>query len=164
VSAIRYQPDKGLFMSRRRCLVVFAAVTMALPVLTGCQSLSTADRPAHPIVGAAPGAPFEYHMFLFSADGTMLQSNPDAGDPHTSDSNGIGAWVEESRHVTGRFVEVTADRSTYAFVSRGEISFGIEVAGDAFHGRASALFYGRDGALTRGPVAVPLDGTRVRAR
>ncbi|HEX2241988.1 MAG TPA: hypothetical protein VHK27_01780, partial [Gammaproteobacteria bacterium] len=51
-----------------------------------------------PIVGAwfveAPDAPFAYHMFLFSADGTMHQANPDAGNSVTSDGDGKGIWIK----------------------------------------------------------------------
>src|SRR4051794_18441557 len=46
-----------------------------------------------PVVGTwlvkTPEAPFPYHMFTFHSDGTMLHSNPDAGDSSTSDSNGM---------------------------------------------------------------------------
>ena len=58
-------------------------------------------------------------MFTFHADGTMLQSNPDAGDPRTSDSIGLGVWVAEGGKVRGKFVEVTADRTARNFASRG---------------------------------------------
>jgi hypothetical protein len=37
-----------------------------------------------------PEAPFPWHPFIFHSDGTVQQSNPDAGDPNTSDSNLIG--------------------------------------------------------------------------
>ena len=52
-----------------------------------------------PIVGAwvvtIPGAPFPVHMFVFHSDGTVEQSNPDAGDPSASDSNLAGAWTTD---------------------------------------------------------------------
>ena len=83
-----------------------------------------------------PEAPFQYHMFVFNSDGTMQQANPDAGDPNTSDSNGMGVWVPEGDRIKGKFVEVTADRMTRRFVSRGEISFSIKVTGNAFDGAA----------------------------
>jgi hypothetical protein len=59
-----------------------------------------------------PEAPFQYHMFVFNSDGTMQQANPDAGDPNTSDSNGMGVWVPDGHRIKGKFVEVTADRTT----------------------------------------------------
>src|SRR5678815_915298 len=51
---------------------------------------------ARSIVGAwevdAIGAPFVPHVMSFHSDGTMLIDNPEAGDPHTSDSLGLGPW------------------------------------------------------------------------
>jgi hypothetical protein len=94
---------------------------------SGCHKASVSNNNVSSIVGTwivkTPEAPFPYHMFVFHADGTLVQSNPDAGDPNTSDSNGIGVWVMDATAIKGKFVEVTADRSTRQFVSRGEISF-----------------------------------------
>jgi hypothetical protein len=39
-------------------------------------------------------------MFVFNSDGTMQQANPDAGDPNTSDSNGMGAWVPDGDRIS----------------------------------------------------------------
>ena len=118
-----------------------------------------------PIVGTwlvkAPEAPFPYHLFIFNSDGTMQQTNPDAGDPNTSDSNGMGAWVQDGDRFRGKFVEIMADRATRRFVSRGEISFIVTVNGKAFSGTASALFYDAEGRRLRGPVAATLEGQRV---
>src|ERR1051326_7423785 len=110
-----------------------------------CRSTSDGKPGAPSIVGTwlvnSPEAPFPYHMFTFHSDGTMLQSNPDAGDPSTSDSNGMGVWTQAAADIKGKFVEVTADRATRQFVSRGEISFLLLVKGDALSGTASATFY-----------------------
>ena len=142
-------------------LLIVGSLFLALP---SCQRTS-ADKNKSPIVGTwivkAPEAPFPYHMFVFHADGTMLQSNPDAGDPNTSDSNGVGVWAPDGDKVKGKFVEVTADRTTRQFVSRGEISFSIKVNGDAFSGTASAIFFDAKGARIRGPVSATLEGQRV---
>ena len=73
----------------------------------------------------------------------MQQSNPDPGDPNSSDSNGMGVWVRDGDAIKGKFVEVTADRMTRQFVSRGEISFRIEVNGDALIGAANAILVER---------------------
>jgi hypothetical protein len=78
------------------CMVFSAVFNLAL---TGCvKSPSEPNRP-NPIVGAwfvkDAGAPFPYHMYVFNADGTMQQANPDAGDPRTSDSDGKGIWVAD---------------------------------------------------------------------
>jgi hypothetical protein len=129
-----------------------------------CGSLEQESRGA--VVGAwfvkAPGAPFQYHVFVFNADGTMQQANPDAGDAGTSDSDGMGAWMREGDHVVGKFVEVTADRSTRSFVSRGEISFDLEVDGDTFKGSAAGRFYDAEDKLIRGPLTTPMEGRRIR--
>ena len=58
-------------------------------------------------------------------------------------------------------MEVTADRYTRQFVSRGEISFLIEVNGAAFNGTASAVFFNADGQQMRSPLAATLEGKRV---
>jgi hypothetical protein len=100
-------------------------------------------------------------MFIFHSDGTMLQSNPDAGDPNTSDINGAGVWTRVAGGIKGKFVEVTADRTTRRFVSRGEISFMVRVNGDALSGTASAVFYDEEGRQMRGPLTATLEGRRV---
>ena len=96
-----------------------------------CLGLTACGQHTSPIVGTwfvkTAEAPFPYHMFVFHADGTMQQANPDAGDANTSDSNGMGAWVAEGDGIKGKFVEITADRNTRQFVSRGEISFLVKV-------------------------------------
>ena len=138
---------------------------VALYCSSACQSGPgrKGDPPA--IVGTwlvkSPEAPFPYHMFVFHSDGTLEQSNPDAGDPNTSDSNGMGAWTAAAGGIKGKFVEVTADRGTRRFVSRGEISFVIQVNGDAFHGTASAVFFDAEGRQSKGPIAATLEGRRV---
>ena len=135
----------------------------ALGLAALCLGLPACEQPT--IVGVwyvkAPEAPFQYHMFAFHADGTMQQANPDAGDPNTSDSNGMGVWVPEGDRIKGKFVEVTADRATRQFASRGEISFSIKVTGNAFSGTANAIFYDAEGHRVRGPLAATLEGQRV---
>ena len=124
------------------------------------------DKPNLPaIVGTwlvkTPEAPFTHHMFVFHAEGTMLQSNPDAGDPLTSDSNGLGVWVADGEAIKGKFVEVMADRTTHKFVSRGEIAFLIKLSGNALTGTASATFYDAEGRQIKGPIAATLQGQRI---
>ena len=143
-------------------LVIGSALTFGL---TGCaQTPNTTARA--PIGGAwytrVAGAPFEYQMYLFNADGTMQESNPDAGDAHTSDSAGYGAWTGNGNTVTAKFVEVTADRRTRAFASRGEVSFELTVDDDHLTGTATGRFYDTRGKLIVGPVHATIDGTRVR--
>lgn len=121
--------------------------------------------PVDSVVGTwvvtAPDAPFPHHVFVFNGDGTMQQANPDAGNAETSDSDGKGIWARRDARIVGRFVEFTADRQTHRLVSRGEVSFEIEVAGDTLSGTATARFYGEDGALLKGPLPTPLKGTRL---
>lgn len=146
----------------RMHLVVLGTVALCLG-FSACQYSGNSNL--SPIVGAwivrAPEAPFPYHMFVFHADGTMLQSNPDAGDPNSSDSNGLGVWVRDGDATKGKFVELTADRMTRQFVSRGEISFVVKVNGNALIGTASAVFYDAEGRRLRGPITATLEGQRV---
>jgi len=130
-----------------------------------CHQVSGGKVKSPPIVGTwfvkIPEAPFQYHMFVLNSDGTMQQANPDAGDPNTSDSNGMGVWVLDGDRIKGKFVEVTADRTTRQFVSRGEISFFIKVNDNALSGTASAIFYDVKGLRLRGPLPATLEGQRV---
>ncbi len=148
----------------RMSMTVLGVVALCLGVLA-CHHVSGGKNNSPAIVGTwfvkAPGAPFQYHMFIFNSDGTMQQTNPDAGDPNTSDSNGMGVWLPDGDRIKGKFVEVTADRTTRQFVSRGEISFSIKVNGDDFNGTASAIFYDAKGLQLRGPLPATLEGQRV---
>jgi hypothetical protein len=130
-----------------------------------CHQVSSSGGNSSAIVGTwfvkTPEAPFPYHMFVFHSDGTLQQANPDAGDPNTSDSNGMGVWALDGDRIKGKFVEITADRTTRQFVSRGEISFLIQANGNAFSGTASAAFYDAAGRQLRGPLAATLEGQRV---
>ena len=140
---------------------------LLLIVLTACHANSLRDL--SPIVGTwivkVPEAPFPMHMFAFHSDGTVQQSNPDAGDPNTSDSAAIGAWQADgdpaSGQVKGKIVEFTADRATHQLVSRGEIPFTLQVSGDTFHGTCRASFFDASGRPIREPITATLDGQRV---
>jgi hypothetical protein len=148
----------------RRLLTALSALALCLG-LPACHQISGGKNNPAPVVGAwfvkIREAPFQYHMFVFNSDGTMQQANPDAGDPNTSDSDGMGVWAPDGDRIQGKFVEVTADRATRQFVSRGEISFLIKVAGNAFSGTASATFYDAEGRRLKGPLAATLEGQRV---
>jgi hypothetical protein len=148
----------------RRLLTALSAIAFCLGS-PACHEISGGKDNPPPIVGAwfvkIPEAPFQYHMFVFNSDGTMQQANPDAGDPNTSDSDGMGVWAPDGDRIKGKFVEVTADRATRQFVSRGEISFLVKVTGNAFSGTASATFYDAEGRRLRGPLAATLEGQRV---
>ena len=133
--------------------------------LVGCSHDNT-DRKANAIVGAwfvmDAGAPFPYHMYVFNADGTMQQANPDAGDPHSSDSDGKGIWVAVGDRIKGKWVEVTADRASHKFMGRTEISYDVKVNADTFTGTETARAFDVNGTLNEGPASpAPLDGRRV---
>lgn len=142
-----------------------AAPAAATLLLGAGLALPAAAADIDGIVGTwvvkAADAPFQYHMFVFNADGTMQQANPDAGDENTSDSDGKGIWTRKDGKVVGKFVEITADRTTHKFATRGEISYEIDVAGDELTGTASAKFYDESDKLLRGPFPTPLKGKRV---
>jgi hypothetical protein len=74
----------------------------------GCSRASREDTASNTIVGAwfvkEPAAPFPYHMYVFNADGTMQQANPDAGDANTSDSDGKGVWIADGQKIRGKWV------------------------------------------------------------
>ena len=143
----------------------FRSLGLIVLWLTGCHQAPSDTSGSPAIVGAwivrAPEAPFPVHMFVFHSDGTVQQSNPDAGDPDTSDSNLMGAWVADGDGFKGKVIEITADRTTHQFVSRGEISFALKVSGTAFSGTARAVFYDVNGRQIRGPLQASLEGERV---
>ncbi|MBA2628336.1 MAG: hypothetical protein H0U85_10005, partial [Gemmatimonadales bacterium] len=96
--------------------VVLIAAQFICAVSFGAMVGCTEPPKQHPVVGVwvvrHSAAPFQYHMYVFNADGTMQQANPDAGNPRTSDSDGKGIWVADGDSVRGKFVEVQADRAT----------------------------------------------------
>lgn len=143
-------------------IVVFAGVLCLGG--SGCRPAPPKDEvPA--IVGtwvvSIPDAPFPIHMFVFHGDGTVVQSNPEAGDPKTSDSNLMGVWVRDGDGFKGRLVEVTADRTTHDFVSRGDITFRVTVSGNALHGSALAVFHDAYWHQIGIPIQAKMDGERV---
>jgi hypothetical protein len=100
-------------------------------------------------------------MYVFNGDGTMQQANPDAGNAHTSDSDGKGIWTVDGDSIRGRWVEVRADRETHAYIGRGEITFAVAVRGDSLSGGATAQFYDAGGSPSDGPIVVDMTGSRV---
>ena len=135
--------------------------------LYGCGSLPTGSSLPNSVIGAwlvrDPNAPFPYHMYVFNGDGTMQQANPDAGDPHGSDSDGKGIWVTDGDRIKGKWVEVIADRATHQFVGRLEISYDIAVSGDSYAGSETVRSYDAAGNLTAGPATpAQIEGKRVK--
>jgi hypothetical protein len=103
-------------------------------------------------------------MYVFNADGTMQQANPDAGDTRTSDSDGKGVWEADRKGVRGKWVEIVADRDTHKFAGIGEIRFELTVEGDRFTGTESFSLYDGEHRLIDGPHPSTLSGTRVTVR
>ncbi len=152
-------------MNDRGATFAFMLSTLSALGLPGCTHEGT-DRRVSPIVGAwyvrDPGAPFPYHMYVFNADGTMQQANPDAGDPHGSDSDGKGIWVADRDRIRGKWVEVMADRDSHQFTGHAEISYDIKVNADTFSGTDTASSYDANGTRTDGPTSpTPLEGRRI---
>lgn len=143
-----------------------AAIGVSALCLASCHAGTAGQEVSSGIVGAwvvkIPDAPFPLHMFVFHADGTVEQSNPDAGDPNTSDSNLMGVWRAVDDEYRGKLVEITADRTTREFATRGEISFELKVSGRTFHGAASARFFDANGRQIRGPIRVRMEGEQVQ--
>lgn len=152
-------------ITNRQFLRVSSIISTAMALL-GCTSASIRDIAPNPIVGTwlvkDPNAPFPYHMYVFNGDGTMQQANPDAGDPHGSDSDGKGVWVANGERIKGKWVEVIADRTSHQFAGRLEISYDITVSGDTYTGLESVRSFDAEGNLTAGP-ATPkqLTGKRI---
>jgi hypothetical protein len=164
----------------RRTLRVVCFLSLALIVTMGFIALlsnhpgkvrAKSDAKPNSPVGAwfvnAVGAPFQPHLVTFHADGTMLIDNPEAGDPHTSDSVGMGPWQiqqngKDNATVIGKFEEINADRTTHEFVSTLIVTFTITVNEDTFTGPAEATYYNPDGTTQAGPFPATLNGTRIQ--
>ena len=161
--SVRISANQLCSFDMTRSIAILGVVALCLH-LPACHRVSSL-RDDSLIVGTwlvrMPESPFPYHLFVFHPDGTMLQANPDAGHANTSDSNGMGVWALDGERVKGKFVEVTADRTTHEFVSRGEISFLIKVSENAFSGTASTTFYDANGLKLRGPLTATMEGQRV---
>ena len=138
------------------------ALLMAAAALAGgCEKASEPN----PIIGTwlihDGKAPFPMHMYVFNADGTMQQANPDAGDAHGSDSDGKGIWITRSDQIRGKWVEVMADRTTHRFTGRGEYSFEISVSGNRLRGNGTMHVFDANGNPS-GVIPTTFTGERVR--
>jgi hypothetical protein len=129
-------------------------------------SQATADE-SKQIVGSwyvdAIGAPFVPHVMQFYTENSFIIHNPDAGNPSTSDSLGVGPWEKvDSDTIRGKFVEPTADRETNDFVNNLVVTFEVTINGDTFTGPAEARYYDADWNLLEGPYPATLEGTRIK--
>ena len=144
---------------------LFAPVPAATLVGYHLSSAVASAEQANPIVGVwivhDETAPFPFHMYVFNADGTMQQANPDAGNPKASDSDGKGIWVAKGDRIVGKWVEITADRETHKFAGRLDLSFELKVDGDRMAGSRSAQPFGIDGKPTGVAFQGSFTGTRV---
>lgn len=141
------------------------SVAVALSAL-GCAPPPATVTPAPPIVGTwlvhDPNAPFPYHLYVFNADGTMHQANPDAGNPRSSDSDGKGIWAVRGDHIEGKWVELSADRTTRQYAGRLELTMRITVHGDSLTATETVQLFDATGAPAPAPATPkPLIGTRV---
>lgn len=94
-------------------------------------------------------------MFVFHA-GTVEQSNQDAGDAGTSDSNLMGAWDTDGDRITGKVVQITSDRATQKLAGQGEMTVTLKVNDDQLKGELQAMFYDAEHEPERGPIAAIL--------
>jgi hypothetical protein len=125
----------------------------------------TTDR-SHRVVGVwevtAAAAPFAYHVMTFHSDGTVLQSNPDWGNRHSSDSCGMGIWHGDGADVTAQFVEYTVSRADPAVVRRGIVEIRLEVGANEFTGTARTAFQTLSGDVVGASSTTSLRGVRFR--
>ncbi|MBK7908694.1 MAG: hypothetical protein IPJ78_19395 [Gemmatimonadetes bacterium] len=148
---------------RLSVLPVLAAVALST---LGCDRPREEAAPVPPIVGTwlvhDPNAPFPYHLYVFNADGTMHQANPDAGNPRTSDSDGKGVWAVRGDHIEGKWVELSADRATHQYAGRLELTMRITVRGDSLTATETVQVFDAAGAPAPAPATpTPLSGTRI---
>jgi hypothetical protein len=132
----------------------------------GCDRAQADTAPISPIVGTwvvhDPNAPFPYHLYVFNADGTMHQANPDAGNPRTSDSDGKGIWADRGDHIESKWVELSADRATRQYAGRLELTMQIGVRGDSLTATETVEVFDATGAPGLAPATPkPLSGARV---
>lgn len=142
------------------------ALMIAVLALQGCSASPRKAEEPHPIVGTwlvkDPNAPFPYHLYVFNADHTLQQANPDAGDAHGSDSDGKGIWAAHHDVVEGKWMEVRADRATHAYTSRLEVSFRLKVNGDVLTGTERVrVFDASDVEGEAPPTPAPIEGKRL---
>ncbi|HSX29054.1 MAG TPA: hypothetical protein VLE73_00680 [Candidatus Saccharimonadales bacterium] len=109
-----------------------------------------------------PDAPFTYHMFTFHSDGTLMQSNPPAGNTSTSDTAGMGIWrTGKDDTVQARFEEYRLG-FTDKTVTRGVVDFSLRLNGDTLSGSAMFTIYDAEsGEQLRGPLTTVVTGSRV---
>jgi hypothetical protein len=112
-----------------------------------------------------PNAPFPRHLYVFNADGTMQQANPDAGDARSSDSDGKGSWIATGYRIKGKWVELLADRATHQYAGRLEVSYELTVSGDHYVGTEAVRVYDASDKESVAPAtSQAIEGTRIGFR
>lgn len=142
--------------ARVRTLFLAAALC-----LSGCSRPKVAPAIVGTWLVRIPAAPYPDHLFVFHADGTVIQSNPDAGDPRYSDSNLMGAWTTSGTQVTAKLVETSADRTTHQFVSRTELAMSLQAKSNTLHGTGTASVFDAAGQPHGTPKPFTFDGDRI---
>lgn len=144
------------------------ALTIAIiALLFGCKHCFLGNE--EKIVGVwlidAVGAPFQPHIATFHSDKTMEINNPEAGDPHTSASMGMGLWKalrsEKQQIIEGKFIELNADRNTNKYVNKLVVTYKITINANSFSGPAQATYYNPDESIHSGPFSVTLKGKKL---
>lgn len=148
-------------------LSIIAMIIASMALLFCCKNCFVKNE--EKIVGVwlidAVGAPFQPHIATFHSDKTMEIHNPEAGDPHTSDSLGMGLWkslrTEKNQIIEGKFIELNADRNTNKYVNKLVVSYKIIINGNTFRGPAQATYYNPDESIHSGPFSVTLNGKKL---
>ena len=145
----------------------YFAATGFLALALSASTLAARGPARDTIVGVwlveHPTAPFPLHLYVFNADHTMQQANPDAGNPHESDSDGKGVWQRRGDRFVGKWVEIMADRTTHKLTGRGELTFAATVSGNRLTGKGTFLLFDPAGNRVGAPIDAPFTGTRVEA-
>lgn len=138
---------------------------------TGIHNAAASECEGNVLVGAwevqAQGAPYEPHLFIFHADGTMITTNPtnvqeNPAKQHggTNDSLGMGTWSctkGKTPEVIGTFYQLNANADDHKPTDKLSVTFKIKASKDTFTGTA---------AVKVGETAVPgatLIGKRIDA-
>lgn len=109
-----------------------------------------------------PTAPFPLHLYVFNADHTMQQANPDAGNPRGSDSDGKGVWKRQGNHIVGKWVEIMADRTSRKLTGRGELTFDLTMSGDQMIGKGTFVVFDATGNRQGDSIDAPFTGSRIK--
>jgi hypothetical protein len=127
------------------------AVTAILLAGASVHNASAAGCGSDLLVGAwqvqAQGAPYEPHLFIFHADGTMITTNPtnvqeNASRKHggTNDSLGMGTWAcseGSTPEIVGTFYQLNANADDHSPTDNLSVTFKITASKDAFSGKAA---------------------------